>query len=96
MDTIQTLLTAGASVLTFLLLIIGFFLRQHISVVKELIQSVNHLARVVAVLENNAKNTTLGCNQKHFIIDGRLTKHGDRIDDIDKEIATIREKLKHV
>jgi len=89
------LMTIGGSIITLLLIIVGFFLRQHINVVRELITSVDNLSRLVAILENNAKNSTLSCNQKHMIIDKRLTKHGERIDEIDKDIARIQENLKH-
>ncbi len=94
MTILELLLGLIGSIISVLLIIVGFFLKQHIGVVRELTKSVNILSQMVAVLENNNKNMVLGCNSKHFIIDSRLTKHGERIDDIDVEIARIKERCK--
>ena len=81
-------------IISILLVVVGFFLRQHINVVRELIKSVDTLSKVVAVLENNGKNATLNSNQRHFTIDVRLKTHGEHLDAIDIEIAKIKTVLK--
>lgn len=94
MEAIEVLISIVGAVISLLLIIVGFFLKQHIGVVKELTKSVNILAKLVAVLENNHKNMIMGCNSKHFVIDTRLTKHGERLDSVDVEIAKIKERIK--
>jgi hypothetical protein len=76
-----------------LLGIIGFFLKQHIVVVKDLTKSVNVLSNIVGVLENKYKNQLIGCEQKHGTLNYRIGVHGERLDNIDIEIAKIQTEI---
>jgi len=94
MENVQDIVSVIGGLLMILLFIIGFFLRQLYYVVKELTLSVNTLSKIVAVLENKNTNMALNCNSKHTIIDTRLTLHGVRLDEVDKDIARIQEQIK--
>jgi len=88
------LLTVVGTLVSILLFGVGFIMKQQINVVKELTKSVNVLTRTVAVQDNKNTNMVLNCNNKHFVIDNRLTLHGERLDDVDVEIARIQERIK--
>ena len=88
------LLSAIGAFILLLLGIIGFFLKQHIAVVKDLTKSVNILSNIVSVLDNKYKNIIVGCDQRYGGLNLRITTHGRRIDEIDVEIAKIQTELK--
>ena len=88
------LLSAIGAFILVLLGIIGYFLKQHIHVVKDLTKSVNLLSTIVSVLDNKYKNIIVGCDQRYGGLNVRITTHGRRIDEIDVEIAKIQTELK--
>ena len=95
------LLTIVGTLVSAVLIGVGYIMKQQTTVVRELTKSVNILTSTVAVQDNKSKNMILNCNSKHFVIDNRLDaykkdikENGDRLDDIDVEIARIQEKLK--
>jgi len=92
MDVFNLIMVALGFIITSLMAIIGFFLKQQIKVINTLTDSVNSLQRTVAVLENKTENSMLNCGYKHTQIDARLNNHAERLDTIDKDVAVLKSK----
>jgi len=79
---------AGALII-ILLAIIGFFLRQQISVIQILTDTVNALKTSMEIVHVNEENLKTSCGLKHAVLDRRLDSHSVRLDKIDISVAQL-------
>ncbi|WP_299576709.1 hypothetical protein [uncultured Sunxiuqinia sp.] len=88
-ETYQFILAVVGPIMVILLGIIGFFLRQQVSVTKTLTDTVNVLNTSVEVLRTNHNHFSTSDIERHKIIDRTLEAHSDKISDHEKRIIKL-------
>jgi hypothetical protein len=79
----------AGTLIVLLLAIIGFFLRQQITVIQILTDTVNALKTSMEVVHVNEENLRSSCALKHAVVDRRLDSHGVRLDKSDITVAQL-------
>lgn len=94
MDWTNIILAIAGTLITFLLTVIGYFLRRQIKATEILADLVATLNTSVELLKNNQGNFSANCNFRHEVIDKRLNNHSDKINRHEKEIGILQSKIK--
>ena len=86
-ESLKVILYLAGSVLTFLLLIVAYFLKKQISVQEVLAEAVNKLTTAVSVLESQNKD-------RYPVIERRLNDHAEQIDELGYRVTAIETTCK--
>lgn len=89
-EGLKVIVWLSGIVISLLLAIVGYFLKQQGEAATALTDAVNQLKTAVEVLQMQGQ-------EKHPVIERRLNEHGNRIDDHDRRLVkleTIHEKSK--
>ena len=88
-DSYQYILGLSGGLISILLIIIGFFLRQQINATKSLTESVNLLKTSVEVLKASQSSYSENERERHEVIERRLNNHHDTLSDHEKRILKL-------
>ena len=94
MEWTNIILAIAGTLITFLLTVIGYFLRRQIKATEILADLVATLNTSVELLKNNQGNFSANCQFRHDVIDKRLHNHSESINRHEKEIGILQSKLK--
>jgi hypothetical protein len=94
-ETIQFTLIMSGSLISILLGIVGFFLKDSHDNVKALQKAVNSLEKCVITLQDYRDNNSVNCKNLHEIVDNKLAKHTENLERVNENIAVIKSKLEN-
>ena len=92
MEIFNIIMGVLGGIISLLMVVIGYFLRQQIGVINALTKSVQALTTAMAVMRNKTENSVLNCGYKHSVIDKRLDSHGNSIRHIEEDVAILKTK----
>jgi len=86
----KELLYSYGAIIVLLISIIGYFLNKWIRAIEGLTDAVGSLKVIIGIIQNNQTNFSESCNYKHSIIDNRLKKHSEKLEEFTDEITKVK------
>jgi len=93
-ETYKFILGCAAFLITLFLGGNMYFLKVQIKTIKGLVNLVNNILRTQAVEKKGSEDMKVNCANAHKIVDKRLDEHGRRLDEHEKEIVILKERIK--